>query len=125
MNIQKLFGHSEERFAIIGGNNPAAVGFQPTPGWTASDYLSPTVGVFSNLGHNDSGVPVDEFTALSANAVYAAVNCISGTISTLPIKVQKTADATPMPTHPVARLLCREPNEYMTARPCLKTSFSA
>lgn len=65
-----------------------------------------------------SGVQVNERTALSYTALYAAVRIISETIATLPLKVYRElpdGGKEPMPAHPVSRLLRARPNPELTA----------
>ncbi len=112
--IKRLFGR-EERAIIKNGGNPVVNGFTPPANWEPKDFLPMTVGSFFSVGRQDAGIPVDEYTALTAGAVYSAVNCIASTISTLPIRVLKTEDSAPQKTHPVAQVLASNPNEFMSA----------
>jgi HK97 family phage portal protein len=110
--LQRLFGRSndEKRMSFQGG------GWQPTnPNWQPSDYLPPTIGIFNAVGRSDAGIVVDEYSALTASAVYACVSVIANTIGTLPIHVQKKDQAEKVIDHPVYRLLHDEPNELMTS----------
>ncbi|MFZ5674292.1 MAG: phage portal protein [Pseudomonadota bacterium] len=66
----------------------------------------------------DAGEPVTDFTALSLSAVWACVNLIAGTISSLPLMVYRTgADGarTVATDHPLYRLLHDSPNFDQTA----------
>ncbi|KKK69586.1 hypothetical protein LCGC14_2932560, partial [marine sediment metagenome] len=65
-----------------------------------------------------SGVQVNERTALSYTALYAAVRIISETIATLPLKVYRDlpdGSKEPMPSHPISQLLRAQPNPELTA----------
>jgi HK97 family phage portal protein len=60
-------------------------------------------------------VPVDEYVALTASAVYACTAVIANTIGTLPLHVQKKGQQEKQVDHPVYTLLHESPNEYMTS----------
>ncbi|MCE9552624.1 MAG: phage portal protein [Planctomycetes bacterium] len=79
--------------------------------------LSPTVGTTSMIfgGASDAGPAVNENTALTASAVWAAVACIADTISCLPVHVLESASGAKQFDHPLYALLHDQPNEYMTA----------
>jgi HK97 family phage portal protein len=64
---------------------------------------------------SDTGIRVTEQVALTAAAVWSAVQLISSTVSTLPVHVMKRRDGGKDYDHPVYRLLADEPNEFMTA----------
>lgn len=70
---------------------------------------------FVSPGRNESGVTVDEQTALASSAVWACVSVIANAIAALPVHVVKRADGERQYDHPVTRLLAREPNEFSTA----------
>jgi HK97 family phage portal protein len=72
------------------------------------------VGIFSYGGQNDTGVAVNETTALAASAVYSCVAVISQAIAALPVHVLTRKDGGKQYAHPVAKLLAGEPNEYQT-----------
>jgi len=66
----------------------------------------------------DSGAVVNERTALSFSAVWAAIRVLSESVASLPLMVyERTADGgrRVASEHPLYRLLHDEPNEYMTA----------
>lgn len=66
----------------------------------------------------DYGEIVTDYTAMSLSAVWACVNLISGTISTLPLMVYRTSTAgvrTVANDHPLYRLLHDSPNFDQTA----------
>ena len=68
--------------------------------------------------NNDSGETVNAKTALSLSAVWACVNLLSGTISSLPLMVYRTdakGSKVVDPTHPLYRLLHDSPNYDQTA----------
>lgn len=84
-----------------------------------SGLASPTGWLldFFGGGASSSGRRVTQDTALSVSAVYAAVRLVSETCATLPLRVYrdrpdrgKDADR----SHPVARLLGRQPNAWQT-----------
>src|SRR5688572_1501045 len=81
----------------------------------ARDALQPQVGVFATGGYQDTGVAVTEMVAMTASAVYSCVAVISQAIASLPVHVLTRAGGSKQYTHPVARLLGGEPNEYQTA----------
>jgi HK97 family phage portal protein len=102
--LQRLFGRADEKRLMIQAGN-----------WRPEDYLPPTVGIFNSSGRSDAGVPVDEYVALAASAVWACVSVISDAISTLPIHVQRRDQVEKQVDHPLYRVLHDEPNEYMTS----------
>lgn len=81
----------------------------------AQNMLPVTVGMFAGGGRSDSGVNVDEMTALAASSVWCAINVISSAIAGLPVHVVRRDDATKQTEHPIRKILADEPNEYMTA----------
>lgn len=102
--FQKLFGRGDEkRLQVAQGN------------WQPSDYLPPTIGIFNSVGRADAGVPVDEYIAMTASAVYACTAVIANSIGTLPLHVQKKGQAEKQVDHPVYNLLHDSPNEFMTS----------
>lgn len=92
--LSRLFGRSEQR--------------------AASDYLPASFGGFGG-GYNDSGVSVNEQTALAASAVYACCKILAEAVAQLPAHVFQKVAGVKDYAHPVARLLGAEPNEFMTA----------
>lgn len=101
--LKRIFGgRDEQRLAVLTGNR------QP---W---QYLPATVGSFTAVGSSDAGVNVTELSALTASAVYACVNIISSTLATLPLRLTDPEQSKVLRTHPVARLLCSDPNPFMT-----------
>lgn len=66
----------------------------------------------------NSGVQVNEITALEVSTVLAIVRRISADMAKLDIKVierDKMGKATPRPDHPLQRLLSRRPNRWQTS----------
>src|SRR5258706_14416591 len=79
--LSRLFGRRDEiRQALV---NPVAAGFP---------LGSDVVGIFSTGGYQDTGVAVNEMTALTASAVYACVAVISQAIAALPVHVKRKRD---------------------------------
>ena len=80
---------------------------------------APDVGPFGQAiftgGANDSGVTVNELTALAASSVYACCQIIGNAVASLPVHVHQKPDGAKQYAHPIARLLSAEPNEFMTA----------
>lgn len=74
-----------------------------------------TYGLFNGMGGTDSGVRVNEETALQASAVFACARIIAEGVGTLPIHVRKREDGSKDYGHPLHRLLHDEPNEFMNA----------
>ena len=71
-----------------------------------------------NAGLSNSGVAVDEDTALRISSVYACVKVISETIASLPLKLHKrkeNGDTEKAGHHPLFCLLADTPNNEMTA----------
>lgn len=64
-----------------------------------------------------SGVTVTEQTALNYSAVWAAVQCISGDVGSIPLVLYRRVGGgkEPMREHPLYRLLHDQPNPEMTA----------
>ena len=68
--------------------------------------------------NTNSGVSVNENSALTYSAIYACVRVLSESVASLPIDVlKKEADGDTVNdiTHPVYKLLARKPNSYMTS----------
>ena len=103
--LQRIFGRNrdEKRLMIQGGN------------WQPSDYLPPTIGIFNSGGRSDAGVPVDEYTALTASAVYACVAVIANTMGTLPLHVQAKGSRKRSSTIHYITCCMTRPNEFMTS----------
>jgi len=71
-----------------------------------------------DAGLSNSGVPVDEDTALKISAVYACVKVISETVASLPLKLLKeeeNGDKVKAKHHPLYFLLADSPNNEMSA----------
>lgn len=68
-------------------------------------------------GPSESGEAITSRTALMVSSVWACVNLISGTISTLPVRVtRETGDGVPVEVdHPLNRILQISPNYDQTA----------
>jgi HK97 family phage portal protein len=84
----------------------------------AHDYLPASAGIFAVGGFNDSGVVVTESNALTCSAVWACAQIIAEAVANLPAHVLRREDNAKLYDHPVATLLHREPNPYMTAFTC-------
>ena len=68
--------------------------------------------------NTNSGVSVDQNTALTYSAIYACVRVLSESVASLPVDVLKKevdGDTVNDTTHPVYKLLARKPNSYMTS----------
>ena len=65
---------------------------------------------------NDSGVDVNEYSALNYSAVFCAINLISGTIGTLPLHLLRKngRSSEVMDQLPLYRVMHDQANEYMT-----------
>jgi HK97 family phage portal protein len=81
----------------------------------SADYLSSGINTFTTGGFNDSGVPINESTALAASSVYACVKILTEAVAQLPLHIFKRSEGVKDYAHPVARLLASEPNDFMTA----------
>ena len=68
-------------------------------------------------GPTSSGVPVNEFNAMTLPAVYAAVRIVAGSIAQLPLGMfRKTEDGfNPVTDHPFAWKLANRPNPFMSS----------
>ena len=68
------------------------------------------------VGGAKSGKSINKSNALAISGVYAAVRAITDAISSLPIHVMKDSGDTKIKdrTHPLYKLLNREPNSLMT-----------
>lgn len=73
------------------------------------------------FGPSDSGMTVNEQTALTASAVWAAVNMIADAVATLPKHVQSRDTGERQYTHPLHALIHDQPNPDMTS----VTAFNA
>ena len=79
----------------------------PTPVVTGFDVLTP----------NDSGVQVNQHTALQMSAVYACIRLLSETLAQLPLNIRRrTSDGSELATnHPLFNILHNTPNPWMTS----------
>lgn len=79
----------------------------PMPVATGFDVLMP----------NDSGVQVNQHTALQMSAVYACIRLLSETLAQLPLNIRRrTADGSELATnHPMFSILHNTPNPWMTS----------
>ena len=79
----------------------------PMPASTGFDVLTP----------NDSGVQVNQHTALQMSAVYACIRLLSETLAQLPLNIRRrTADGSELATsHPLYNILHNTPNPWMTS----------
>ena len=92
-----LFGKKEERATLA---NPAT--------WLTNTLTGGTTA---------SGIAVNENTALNSSAVYAAVRLLSEAVASLPLHTyERQEDGKRRASeHPVASLLSKRPNDYMTS----------
>jgi len=74
-------------------------------------------GGFATIGHGggftNEGAEIDEYTAMTATAVWACVQVIAGALGTLPIHVRRIDGNAIVGDHPAAIVL-RRPNDMMT-----------
>lgn len=78
-------------------------------------------------GYSNNRTAVNRDTSMSFSAVFACVRVISESIASLPIKVYKVEaddDKITDVSHPIYRLLARNPNSYMTPYTFLETLMS-
>ena len=92
-----LFGKKEERATLA---NPAT--------WLTSTLTGGTTA---------SGIAVNENTALNSSAVFAAVRLLSEAVASLPLHTYERQEDGKRRAleHPVASLLSKRPNDYMTS----------
>jgi len=92
-----LFGKKEERATLA---NPAT--------WLTNTLTGGTTA---------SGIAVNENTALNSSAVYAAVRLLSEAVASLPLHTyERQEDGKRRASeHPVASILSRRPNDYMSS----------
>ena len=78
---------------------------------------NPTLWNLYGRGQTESGIKVDEHSALNLAAVYAAINIISGDISTLPLGLFKTVSnkRKRITDHPSLQVLTYKANPIMPA----------
>lgn len=74
-------------------------------------YYSGASGMFSSA----AGQTVSEESAQGVATVWACVDLISKAFAMLPCAVKDEGTAEPVPGHPIARMLVRNPNPYQTA----------
>ena len=75
-------------------------------------------GVDLDTGQSNSGISVDEETALKISAVYACVKVISETVASLPLNLLKeetNGDLVKAKQHPLYAVLHDEPNNEMSS----------
>lgn len=91
--------------------NPAV----PLTSFTVSDYLGLS-------GAEAAGVTVNENTAMTTSAVWAAVQLLAGAVGMLPVGVFRKGEhgREALPNHPIARLLDIEVNADMTRQVMLE-----
>ena len=79
----------------------------PSPGYQGFDCLMP----------NDSGVQVDQTSALRMSAVYACIRLLSETLAQLPLNIRRsTPDGSELATsHPLYNILHNTPNRFMSS----------
>lgn len=72
---------------------------------------------FDVLMPNDSGVRVDQHSALQMSAVYACIRLLSETLAQLPLNIRRrTPDGSELATsHPLYDILHNTPNRWMTS----------
>lgn len=84
------------------------------PSWLSSlQNLYPGFSFYS--APNNSGVDINELTALTANTVWACVRVISSAISGLPVDVRDINTNVIRRDHDLYELLHYQPNPYMTS----------
>lgn len=81
--------------------------------WAGVPLQDPGLLAFLGAPPTSSGVPVTEATALNYSAVWRAVSLLSGTVAMLPRSVVG-ADGRVSVSHPVYKLLARQPNDAET-----------
>ncbi len=81
----------------------------------ATSWLPSYLGTGIGHGYNDTGMHINERTALAASSVFACVKILAEAVAQLPIHVHQRGEGGKDYQHPVATLLGAEPNEYMTA----------
>lgn len=85
---------------------------------SASPLKNPQAWLTSLLGGSTAaGETVNQTTALSLSAVYAATSLISNTIASLPCRVYKdvSGNRSQQSSHPLNFIIHSEPNQHMTA----------
>jgi HK97 family phage portal protein len=85
--------------------------------WLGSYNIKDPLSGFMPSQKSLSGVTVNEQTALNYSAVWAAIQCISGDVGSIPLVLYRRVDGgkEPMREHPLYRLLHDQPNPEMTA----------
>ena len=81
---------------------------------SGNNFLLNTLG----LGASNTGVRVDETTALTFSAVYACVRVLAESVASLPIHVMKRESNGNVVTdrdHPIYKLIAKRPNNVMTS----------
>jgi len=89
---------------------------------------SPTSWDLMRIGVGmEAGVPIAPHLAENLSATYSAVQCISETIGSLPLRTyRRDGDARfSAPDHPISRLFNREPNSLQTAPEFLEQMMAA
>jgi HK97 family phage portal protein len=91
--------------------------FRKMADWVRSVSLTDGKGWRDRGGLSDSGEYVSTDSALALSAVWACVNLISGTVSSLPVRVYRTRDGQReiARDHPLAQLLDESPNFDQTS----------
>ncbi len=77
----------------------------------------PVFNGFDAILPNDSGVSVNQWTAMQMSAVYACIRLLSETLAQLPLNIRRrTKDGSELATnHPLFNILHNTPNPWMTS----------
>ena len=77
----------------------------------------PVMNDLSLLSPNESGVDINQWTALQSTAVYACIRVLSETLAQLPLNIrERTDDGSELAkNHPMQRVLHDSPNPWMTS----------
>lgn len=77
----------------------------------------PVLNDLNLLAPNDSGVVVNQWTAMQSTAVYACIRLLSETLAQLPLNIrERTEDGSELAkNHPMQRVLHDSPNPWMTS----------
>ena len=104
-NVRGLFSSRQEQ-AAPEPPQPQRVAFQPTDEFFDKLTEKP----------NSAGVVTTADTILTITAFWRAINIISGVIASMPFDVYRLEESkrVKLLNHPVARLIKRAPNEYVT-----------
>lgn len=95
-SISRIFGgrHEQRSFPLSSGIN----------------FVSSPLGTIA-----DPAISVSESTALAASTVYACCQIVAQAVASLPVHLISRNSGVKQYSHPLAKLLSSEPNEYMTS----------